>query len=62
MSELTVKTKTNAWLPPRWFIRWFWFAHRRLFRLTGAEIDKDLAACAARRSMETAVVILEPRP
>lgn len=22
-------------LPPRWFIRFFWFAHRRLYRLSG---------------------------
>lgn len=21
-------------LPPRWFIRWFWFAHRRVYRLS----------------------------
>jgi len=25
-------------LPPRWFIRWFWFAHRRLYRLTGGRV------------------------
>lgn len=25
-------------LPPRWFIRWFWFAHRRLYRLTGGRL------------------------
>ncbi len=25
-------------LPPRWFIRRFWFAHRRLYRLTGGRL------------------------
>jgi F420H(2)-dependent quinone reductase len=29
------ETQTKAWLPPRWFIRGFWFAHRRVYRLTG---------------------------
>jgi F420H(2)-dependent quinone reductase len=31
MSERTAKPH----LPPRWFIRGFWFAHRRWYRLTG---------------------------
>lgn len=25
-------------MPPRWFVRTFWFAHRRLFRLTGGRV------------------------
>ena len=25
-------------LPPRWFIRVFWVAHRRLYRLTGGRL------------------------
>jgi deazaflavin-dependent oxidoreductase (nitroreductase family) len=25
-------------LPPRWFIRLFWFTHRRLYRLTGGRL------------------------
>ena len=25
-------------LPPRWFIRLFWFTHRRVFRLTGGRV------------------------
>lgn len=25
-------------LPPRWFIRLFWFAHRRVYRLTGGRV------------------------
>ena len=31
MSEQMTKPR----LPPRWFIRRFWFAHRRMYRLTG---------------------------
>jgi len=30
--------RAKAWLPPRWFIRGFWFAHRHLYRLTGGRI------------------------
>lgn len=26
---------TRAWLPPRWFIKLFWHAHRALVRATG---------------------------
>lgn len=29
------KAKATPRLPPRWFIRRVWFAHRRLYRLTG---------------------------
>lgn len=25
----------RPWLPPRWFVRFFWSAHRRVFRVTG---------------------------
>jgi F420H(2)-dependent quinone reductase len=25
-------------LPPRWFVRLFWFSHRRVYRLTGGRI------------------------
>ena len=32
------KRKAKARLPPRWFIRRFWFAHRRLYRLTGGRL------------------------
>lgn len=35
MSEPTVKTPR---LPPRWFIRLAWFAHRRLVGLTGGRL------------------------
>jgi len=31
-------SKIRPWLPLRWFIRWFWFAHRRLYRLTGGRL------------------------
>ncbi len=34
MSEL----KATPRLPPRWFIRRAWFAHRRLYRLTGGRV------------------------
>jgi len=47
-------TKSKPWLPPRWFIRTFWFGHRRFYRLTCGrlgrwrpkaqpEVDVDLA-------------------
>ena len=26
------------WLPPRWFIRGFWFVHRALYRVTGGRV------------------------
>lgn len=31
-------SKTRPRLPPRWFIRHAWFAHRRLYRLTGGRL------------------------
>ena len=31
-------SKSKPRLPPRWFIRRFWFAHRRLYRLTGGRV------------------------
>jgi deazaflavin-dependent oxidoreductase (nitroreductase family) len=34
MSEPRVK----RWLPPRWFIRFAWSAHRRLYGLTGGRL------------------------
>ena len=30
--------KTKPSLPPRWFIRLFWFVHRRLYRWTGGRL------------------------
>lgn len=30
--------KTPGRLPPRWFMRLFWFAHRRVYRLTGGRV------------------------
>jgi deazaflavin-dependent oxidoreductase (nitroreductase family) len=32
------RQKTKPRLPPRWFIRLFWFSHRRLYRLTGGRL------------------------
>ena len=32
------ETKASPRLPPRWFIRRAWFAHRRLYRLTGGRL------------------------
>lgn len=34
MSETTTKPR----LPPRWFMRLFWFVHRRVYRWTGGRI------------------------
>ena len=34
MSEQNSKPR----LPPRWFVRLFWFAHRRVYRLTGGHV------------------------
>jgi deazaflavin-dependent oxidoreductase (nitroreductase family) len=35
MSSQTIKKPS---LPPRWFIRWFWFMHRRVYRWTGGRV------------------------
>jgi deazaflavin-dependent oxidoreductase (nitroreductase family) len=35
VTEQTTKTPR---LPPRWFIRFAWFTHRRLYRLTGGRL------------------------
>ena len=32
------KSKSNARLPPRWFMRFAWFTHRRIYRLTGGRL------------------------
>jgi len=32
------ESKAKARLPPRWFMRLFWFAHRGLYRLTGGRL------------------------
>ncbi|MGD9794981.1 MAG: nitroreductase/quinone reductase family protein [Acidimicrobiia bacterium] len=34
MSSTADAAKSSPRLPPRWFIRTFWFAHRRVYRLT----------------------------
>ena len=51
-------------LPPRWFIRFFWQAHRRLYRVSGGRFGlrrPKPGGSAARRPAETAVVVLEPQ-
>ena len=35
MSE---ESKKQAWLPPRWFVRLVWSAHRGLYRVTGGRL------------------------
>jgi deazaflavin-dependent oxidoreductase (nitroreductase family) len=30
--------KSKPRLPPRWFVRLFWFTHRRVYRLTGGRV------------------------
>ena len=32
------ETQAKPRLPPRWFMRLFWFTHRRLYRLTGGRL------------------------
>jgi F420H(2)-dependent quinone reductase len=32
------KSTKKPWLPPIWFMRLFWFAHRRVYRLTGGRV------------------------
>jgi deazaflavin-dependent oxidoreductase (nitroreductase family) len=34
----TPEPKAKVRLPPRWFIRLFWFTHRRVYRLTGGRL------------------------
>lgn len=52
----------SARLPPRWFIRLFWWCHRRVVRLSGGRFGlwrpKPGKWGPARL---TAVVVLEPR-
>jgi deazaflavin-dependent oxidoreductase (nitroreductase family) len=39
MKEYGMSERTSTpWLPPRWFIRFAWFAHRRIYRLTGGRL------------------------
>ena len=38
MSSTATATKSTPRLPPRWFVRAFWFAHRRVFRLTKGHV------------------------
>jgi deazaflavin-dependent oxidoreductase (nitroreductase family) len=33
-AQPVVTRSRSAWLPPRWFVRFFWHAHRALLRLT----------------------------
>lgn len=35
---MSVETMTRPSLPPRWFIRAFWYAHRALLQLTGGRL------------------------
>ncbi len=30
--------KKPAWIPPRWFVRFAWSTHRRLYRVTGGRV------------------------
>ena len=30
--------KKRGWLPPRWFVRFFWSMHRGLYRVTGGRV------------------------
>jgi F420H(2)-dependent quinone reductase len=32
---MTATPKGSPWLPPRWFVRFAWVAHRAIYRLTG---------------------------
>jgi deazaflavin-dependent oxidoreductase (nitroreductase family) len=36
--SVPTEPKTKPRLPPRWFIRLFWFTHRRLYRLTRGRV------------------------
>lgn len=33
-----MQPKGTPRLPPRWFVRFFWFAHRRVYRWTGGRV------------------------
>ena len=35
---MTASTKKEARLPPRWFVRAAWYAHRGLYRITGGRL------------------------
>jgi deazaflavin-dependent oxidoreductase (nitroreductase family) len=41
-TDMTTRTLSDAKaaprLPPRWFMRRFWFAHRRVYRVTGGRL------------------------
>jgi hypothetical protein len=38
-TEVRASPRTpRAWLPPRWFVRFFWFAHRRVYRVTRGRV------------------------
>jgi F420H(2)-dependent quinone reductase len=38
MADRNAQTAKRVRLPPRWFIRLFWFTHRRLYRWTGGRL------------------------
>src|SRR5579872_1105534 len=38
MIDLDAQKAQKVRLPPRWFIRLFWFTHRRLYRWTGGRL------------------------
>ena len=35
MTDVTPSIEPRPWLPPRWFIRLAWIAHRAIYRVTG---------------------------
>ncbi len=35
---MSVDRRQAPWLPPRWFIRGFWFVHRGVYRVTGGRV------------------------
>ncbi len=37
-TEPLAKPQGRPRLPPRWFVRLFWFCHRRVYRLTGGRL------------------------
>jgi len=38
MTDRNARAAKKVRLPPRWFIRLFWFTHRRLYRWTGGRL------------------------